>query len=680
MGLLLKGGEVLKKKEKQTENLHLHSPSQKETKLPKRSLRDRALAFLANTKVVKKEAGDYVLKQRSFLQRAKELLAKLSGSEKTDAKDVSDKDSTKATPDGQKGAQGQVNEKDKEVKEESKEGEEEYIKVKKSEIGDFFEKIANTLKGIELSVKDTKDIKDQADKIDDTQIEPDDDSFEYKIESEDHTEEESSKTDRSSQSGFFEDRPDLASESAFDKSEIDDAEKTSPPHRIQPSEGIKGFYPKGKIPSLEDYLSDAYGLPAVPLSYRAHEIILPGSPYDHLRHNLEQAERYIAAGDLEMASDAYSHTMGLIHNEEIRNKIAKNIQDIARYLSDLDKRKRDTPPVIVLPGNSANNENSPNSANSASSEKSSNVADSPPPPSLPDDMGSSPKTQDSNISTDKVVQEISKGFFEMKEAFVEAGNINISAPNLGNIPNVTAGPATNEIPENLAPAAMPYTGAPPAGHSGTPEAGGLPAQEPPSKTSGDEEAGKPSEENEATGNDEPSPEDGEEKKTNEADTGQENDEGPQAMGSGMPQGGVMNSPSIPSIQESEGGMDSQEMSSEESDDPKESGPVQEIRGVLELKPPDEEDTPFLTLTYDFTRIPHQFYLARDHNVFEYAYYKYKPMLAKAQHFIRRKQITRALNYYRVIREQQIPKEFRRMIDQNISDITEYLQKYLMARQ
>ncbi|MCB1147045.1 MAG: hypothetical protein KDK38_09610, partial [Leptospiraceae bacterium] len=114
--------------------------------------------------------------------------------------------------------------------------------------------------------------------------------------------------------------------------------------------------------------------------------------------------------------------------------------------------------------------------------------------------------------------------------------------------------------------------------------------------------------------------------------------------------------------------------------PKESGPVQEIRGVLELKPPDQEDTPFLTLTYDFTRIPHEFYLARDHNVFEYAYYKYKPMLTKAHKFIRRKQITRALNYYRVIREQQIPREFRRMIDQNISDITEYLQKYLMARQ
>lgn len=113
---------------------------------------------------------------------------------------------------------------------------------------------------------------------------------------------------------------------------------------------------------------------------------------------------------------------------------------------------------------------------------------------------------------------------------------------------------------------------------------------------------------------------------------------------------------------------------------KEADKVQEIRGVLELKTPDQEDTPFLTLTYDFTKIPHHYRLAKDHNIFEYAYYKYKHMLVKAHHFIKRKQITRALNYYRVIREQQIPDEFRRMIDRNIKDITEYLQKYLTARQ
>ncbi|MDH5717628.1 MAG: hypothetical protein OEZ22_08305 [Spirochaetia bacterium] len=108
--------------------------------------------------------------------------------------------------------------------------------------------------------------------------------------------------------------------------------------------------------------------------------------------------------------------------------------------------------------------------------------------------------------------------------------------------------------------------------------------------------------------------------------------------------------------------------------------VQEIRGVLELKPPDQEDMPFLTLTYDFTRIPYKSVLSKDHNILEYAYYKYKPMLVKAHSFLKRKQITQALNYYRVIREQNIPREFKRMIDRNIQDITEYLEKYLMSIQ
>lgn len=115
------------------------------------------------------------------------------------------------------------------------------------------------------------------------------------------------------------------------------------------------------------------------------------------------------------------------------------------------------------------------------------------------------------------------------------------------------------------------------------------------------------------------------------------------------------------------------------EDKEEENKVQEIRGVLELKTPDQEDTPFLTLTYDFTKIPHAYRLAKDNGIFEYAYYKYKPMLVKAHQFIKRKQITRALNYYRVIREQQIPTEFRHMVDRNIKDITEYLQKYLVTR-
>ncbi|MDH4261650.1 MAG: hypothetical protein OEV78_01250 [Spirochaetia bacterium] len=108
-------------------------------------------------------------------------------------------------------------------------------------------------------------------------------------------------------------------------------------------------------------------------------------------------------------------------------------------------------------------------------------------------------------------------------------------------------------------------------------------------------------------------------------------------------------------------------------------PIQEIRGVLELKEPEQEDTPFITITYDFSKIPHQYALSKDHNILEYAYYKYKPMLVKAQRFIRKKQITKALNYYRVIRDQQIPDALRNMVDRNIQDISEYLEKYLMSR-
>ncbi|MCB1171787.1 MAG: hypothetical protein KDK25_15675, partial [Leptospiraceae bacterium] len=105
----------------------------------------------------------------------------------------------------------------------------------------------------------------------------------------------------------------------------------------------------------------------------------------------------------------------------------------------------------------------------------------------------------------------------------------------------------------------------------------------------------------------------------------------------------------------------------------------EIRGVLELKPPDEDDAPFLTLTYDFSKIPDSFKLSRDYHTMEYAYYKYKPMLIKAQEFTRRKMLKNALNYYRVIKSQNIPPEFKRMINRNIRDITDYLEKFLMSR-
>ncbi len=127
--------------------------------------------------------------------------------------------------------------------------------------------------------------------------------------------------------------------------------------------------------------------------------------------------------------------------------------------------------------------------------------------------------------------------------------------------------------------------------------------------------------------------------------------------------GVEDAPEIPDL--------------EETDENK--PPPQEISGVLELKPPDQDDAPFLTLTYDFSKIPDSFKLSQDYHTMEYAYYKYKPMLIKAQQFTRRKMLKNALNYYRVIKSQNIPPEFKRMINRNINDITEYLEKFLMRR-
>ncbi len=101
----------------------------------------------------------------------------------------------------------------------------------------------------------------------------------------------------------------------------------------------------------------------------------------------------------------------------------------------------------------------------------------------------------------------------------------------------------------------------------------------------------------------------------------------------------------------------------------ESEPEKIIHGVLELKPPEADDAPFLTLTYDFGKIPHAFRLSKNYSIMEYSYFKYKPMLMKAQEFARRKMLKNALNYYRVIKSQNIPPELRKMINRNIRDIT-----------
>ncbi len=115
----------------------------------------------------------------------------------------------------------------------------------------------------------------------------------------------------------------------------------------------------------------------------------------------------------------------------------------------------------------------------------------------------------------------------------------------------------------------------------------------------------------------------------------------------------------------------------ESQEPPE--PERIMHGILELKPPEVDDAPFLTLTFDFSKIPHSFRLSKNYSIMEYSYYKYKPMLMKAQEFARRKMLKNALNYYRVVRSQNIPPELKLMINRNITDITEFLEKFIMSK-
>ncbi|MCB1200633.1 MAG: hypothetical protein KDK41_08300 [Leptospiraceae bacterium] len=641
----------------------------------KKSLRERALDFLRRLgSGGKPSQEEYKPKGRSLLQRAKELLEKLRG---VDSETEDDTQLLEELPSDAEDSllMAEVPElvestEESSTESETDEDEEDYIKVKKSEIGDFFEKIADSLKNAELTLKDERSDEDkEPDKKEESL--PEDDNFMYKPE--DEIEQPADESSEEVEEDFFEAKPEIP-EPQTETQEPNAAEK--PPHRIQPTGAIKGFYPPGKMPTLEDYLQDSYGLPAMALSYRAHEIIPTGSPYSHLRQSLENAENYIVAGDLQTASDVYARTAGRIPNGEIREKIDKNIRDISQYLKELDERKREQPPLIVLPGGQ------PDAGKSGNEPENANLPQGAAEGAAPQAGG--------QLLTESVVQQIAQGFFDIQKANMDAGNIviNARAPieglsaggDQGSGPTSLVLPTQNQDEDSAAensdsaPLSMGSGGSAdnaadePARQDHKPQAED--ASEPESSESVSEDSGEP----EADEGGEPEAKEQAAEQSSESPDQSGSRSGDGQPGAGAP--GVMEQSSVPSLEESED-LDS---AANEDETPKESGPVQEIRGVLELKPPDQEDTPFLTLTYDFTRIPHEFYLARDHNVFEYAYYKYKPMLTKAHKFIRRKQITRALNYYRVIREQQIPREFRRMIDQNISDITEYLQKYLMARQ
>ena len=100
------------------------------------------------------------------------------------------------------------------------------------------------------------------------------------------------------------------------------------------------------------------------------------------------------------------------------------------------------------------------------------------------------------------------------------------------------------------------------------------------------------------------------------------------------------------------------------------------RKLLSTTKRKKKELPILKVSYDFTRLPDEIGLSREKNIIEYAFYKYKPMLEKANEYIKKRKVRDAINYYKVVMSQNIPPEFKSMIRKNLNDLTEYLEKYL----
>ena len=92
----------------------------------------------------------------------------------------------------------------------------------------------------------------------------------------------------------------------------------------------------------------------------------------------------------------------------------------------------------------------------------------------------------------------------------------------------------------------------------------------------------------------------------------------------------------------------------------------------------KRELPILKVSYDFKKLPDEFSLSREKNILEYAFYKYKPMLQRADEFMKSRHVKDAINYYKVVLDQNIPIEFKAMIRKNIKDLAEYLEKYLAS--
>jgi len=102
------------------------------------------------------------------------------------------------------------------------------------------------------------------------------------------------------------------------------------------------------------------------------------------------------------------------------------------------------------------------------------------------------------------------------------------------------------------------------------------------------------------------------------------------------------------------------------------------RNLIKTDRRKKKELPILKVSYDFGKLPDEFSLSREKNILEYSFYKYKPMLEKADEFIKKRKVRDALNYYKVVMGQNIPPEFKVMLKRNMNDLTEYLEKYLAA--
>ena len=92
----------------------------------------------------------------------------------------------------------------------------------------------------------------------------------------------------------------------------------------------------------------------------------------------------------------------------------------------------------------------------------------------------------------------------------------------------------------------------------------------------------------------------------------------------------------------------------------------------------KKELPILKVSFDFKKLPDEFSLSREKNILEYSFYKYKPLLQKADEFVQQRRVKDAINYYKVVADQNIPVEFKAMIRRNIKDLTEYIEKYLSS--